>query len=166
MTWKIAGEIGKVIGAPLVGGIFGSRQAGKAADASARANAEALAFEKQKYAEEQQFARQQWEAQEAQQAPYRAARYALAQGLARKYGIELPPMVTPTFPGIGGDVSGGGRVGGSTGPGMTLGRLAGRQTSPGVYEYGNPPPEPSTPALMAPPIMTLGDLGRRNPNAV
>lgn len=111
------------IAAPALGALFSSNAANKATKASAAANAEALAFERQKYQEEQDMARRQWEAQEAQQAPYRAARYALAQKLAGRYGIELPPMQTPTFPGVGGDMSGGGRV--AQGPGMTLGRLAG-----------------------------------------
>lgn len=160
MPQAVLGSTLLAAGVTAVAGLGGAKLASsassKASKLSAAANAEALAFERQKYEEEQSQAKAQWEAQEAQQAPYRAARYSFAKQLASRYGIEMPEMVTPTFPGVGG-VTGGGRVGGSVQPAqaMTLSRLAGMAPQQAA------PIEPSTPALMPPPIMTLGDFGRR-----
>jgi hypothetical protein len=137
-----------------------SRANNKATKASAAANSEALAFERQQYAEQQAAAKAQWDAEEARKAPYRAMKYARASAYAAQHGFTLPPPTAPTYPGFTGTPTGDvtGRpagVGPSVGSSMTLGRLAGMQPGPAI---ANPN---LTPALEAPPMMTLGELGRR-----
>lgn len=134
----------------LGGGILASKGAGKAADASAKANADALAWEKQKFEEEQALQRQQWEAEQAQAAPRRALRDAYLRGIAAKYGVKLPstspatgtrpldttlPTTTPAA---------------STAAPTTLGQIM-RMNATSLRR------QPLTPALQAPPV-TLGTL--------
>lgn len=93
----LAPEVGAAVvggGAQLVGGLIGSRAQGKATDANLQATREALAYQKERDAREEEMARRQWEA-------YQVGRNYLLQ----RYGIpvELPTSggAAPTPRGTG-----------------------------------------------------------------
>jgi hypothetical protein len=89
-------------GASLISGLLGNKGSNRAAQAQERAAAEALAYqreqdakEEQRYREQQAALKAQWEAQQQQRAPFRAAAEALLRQNASRMGLNMPTSSTP-----------------------------------------------------------------------
>lgn len=179
-AWALITSAVAPAAAQTITGVIGAKSASRANERASQTQArgldQQLAFEREnearrreEYDRAEALNRQQWEARQAQLAPYRAAADALLRRRAQELGLPDPPAMTaPVYPAAPPSVSGTAPVPTSSG---TLGTLL----TPTERGLRRPAPillanqaamQPLTPALVPPPVVqpqgaTLASLMRR-----
>jgi hypothetical protein len=132
MAAAIPAAVGSIAGA-----VIGSKSNSQANQTQAKAAAEALAYQKQKdaqdqanYEKQQAALKAQWDAEQARRAPYRAAAEALLRQNGSRLGLSVPESQAPPTMPLGWSSNGTGTTAPTP---RTLSSVA------GLSQYGAPP---------------------------